>query len=532
MYRTPDPGSRRAALIAKLVAIPLLVVVVAMQQASIYLAPMLEERSGPAVEAPGMDDQGLLVARIFLKVARAWPAIGGQGEPLRSLDSLWQDEAATPTGAEPNDWRAAMDARVNELRAALIAGESAGATAAVERLAELRERLVHDSTALATLGSVEEDRDEPEELERATQVIGVLHADVELFTRHFQVVGEQEATAEDSAPGEASGADPAIDEAAWDALIERHGWFAELARVSGRPAGDPDRAALLAGGRALLGLILLLCTILVVVAIGGLSASIWLIVMLATRRLRFWFVPPLTGGSVYLEVVAAFILAFLGTQVMAVGLGAVPALADYMVEVALAIQWLVLIVVFWPLLRGVSLNQWRRDLGLIAPRGLLREIGAGFVGYLAGLPLLVAAGVLGVVLKQLQDTLFKDQIPYTTGGNPVLEMISDGGVWQIVLLVTLATVWAPLVEEVVFRGCLFRHLRGRLGFLLAAPLSALAFGLMHQYELVLLGPVLALGVTFAFIREWRGSLIGAIVMHALHNGTLMFFFISIVRLSE
>ena len=54
---------------------------------------------------------------------------------------------------------------------------------------------------------------------------------------------------------------------------------------------------------------------------------------------------------------------------------------------------------------------------------------------------------------------------------------------------------------------------------------------MHGYELVLLGPVIALGFTFAFMREWRGSLGGAIVIHVLHNASVLALLISMTRLS-
>lgn len=527
--RSPDPGSRTASLVAKFIAIPLFLVVVALQQASIYLIAPTAATQAPVV-APGPDDQGLLVARLMLKISGAWPALAQGGEPLNSLDALWSDASATPTG-DAQDWAAAREARINELRAAIVAAEmdrrAALVTAevkppddAITRLDTLEARLTADEAELARRAAGRAGEEQPSEDEAlALEATPLLRHDSELLRRHFQSIGTDSQQAIGPDDGE------------WKTLTERHGWFADLARVVGRPDTDPERVALFKGGSALLWMILAACALIGVLAVGALSASIWMIVMLSTRRLRFWFVPPLPGGSVYIEVVAAFIVAFLGTQLLGAALAAVPALKDHQTEVAMGIQWLVLLVVFWPLFRGVSVGQWRRDLGLIAPCGVLREMGAGAVGYLAGLPLLVVAGVLGVVLKQLQDNLLHDVIPPTEGGNPVMEMVSQGGIWQVVMLVALATIWAPIVEETVFRGCLFRHLRSRVGFLIAAPMSAMAFGLMHQYEIVLLGPVLALGVIFAFVREWRGSLIGAITMHALHNGTVLLFVIAIVKLS-
>lgn len=608
----PDPGSRTGRIVALLVGLPLLVLVVILQQTAIYMAPPAATAPEAAVTAPGPDDQALLVTRLMLKMNRAWPAMSSSGEPLNSLDALWTGDSGTPVMADERDWQAAMDARIVELRAATVAGETAGPSAALLRLETLDVRLTNDADALekiwdgADLGeepdwasaddifrpaareagapesespdaaanpdaALEEDAspataggqapvvpatpDLTATLNRSAKVIQTLRVDVALLKRHYtalvRAANRAAGVPVPQSPGASSPALPPaaalvpgpvarlivpgftspLDDEAWAALGERHGWFAELARIAATPDDNAERAEMFRNGGALLAVILAAAVVLGSVALASLCACIWLIVMLATGRIRFWFVPPAPGGSVYLETVAVFIVLFLGTQILATAVASVPSLANYATEVSMAMQWLVLLAIFWPLLRGVDVKRWRRDLGLIAPRGVMREVGAGCLAYLASLPMLVAAGVLGVVLKAIQDDLLKDHISPTTGGNPVFEMVSQGGALQLILLFTLATIWAPIVEETVFRGCLFRHMRSRVGFLIAAPASALAFGLMHQYEIVLLGPVLALGVMFAFMREWRGSLVGPIVMHALHNGTVLFFIITLLRLS-
>ena len=53
----------------------------------------------------------------------------------------------------------------------------------------------------------------------------------------------------------------------------------------------------------------------------------------------------------------------------------------------------------------------------------------------------------------------------------------------------------------------------------AALVSALMFGLMHGYNILLLGPVITLGFVFALMREWRGSLICTMTAHFMHNAT-------------
>ena len=79
----------------------------------------------------------------------------------------------------------------------------------------------------------------------------------------------------------------------------------------------------------------------------------------------------------------------------------------------------------------------------------------------------------------------------------------------------------PPVEETIFRGALYRHLRGRVGVLGAAALSAVVFGLLHSYEVFALLPVVTIGFAFALIREWRGSIVGTVTAHAFHNGTVL-----------
>jgi membrane protease YdiL (CAAX protease family) len=115
--------------------------------------------------------------------------------------------------------------------------------------------------------------------------------------------------------------------------------------------------------------------------------------------------------------------------------------------------------------------------------------------------------------------------------NPVVDIVTSGDAMTLVLLYSLVSIWAPVVEESIFRGALFRHLRSRMGVIAAAVASALLFGVMHGYEWMLLSPVIALGLIFAMMRDQRGSLIAPVVMHALHNGILMACMLVVLKLS-
>jgi membrane protease YdiL (CAAX protease family) len=83
-------------------------------------------------------------------------------------------------------------------------------------------------------------------------------------------------------------------------------------------------------------------------------------------------------------------------------------------------------------------------------------------------------------------------------------------------MVALATVIAPLTEELVFRAGLFRFLRSRLPRGLALIIPAVVFALLHG-NLVAVVPLCALGAFFAIAYEQTGRISVPIIAHALFN---------------
>ena len=319
-----------------------------------------------------------------------------------------------------------------------------------------------------------------------------------------------------------------------DAFVDRNGWFGKLGRALGLPASDPSKASLVRGGGLIVLAIVMFGVVLVVMCIGSLIASIMMLVRYSQGQLRRAFVAPAVGGSVWLETAAVFVLAFLmlklGVTALAIVMTPAGGTPPHWVQTApLVLQWLVLLSIFWPLVRGMAWTEYRRQIGLHSGLGFWREVGAGIWGYLAGLPLLaIAMGitVLIVVIKGALSTVPEGAAPEQPG-NPIVDLLSVAGPFEMVMFFLLATVWAPLTEEIVFRGALFRHIRSRVALWLAAPITALVFGMMHGYDALLLLPVITIGFIFAFVREWRASLVGPITAHALHNGTLLVFAIAL-----
>jgi membrane protease YdiL (CAAX protease family) len=94
--------------------------------------------------------------------------------------------------------------------------------------------------------------------------------------------------------------------------------------------------------------------------------------------------------------------------------------------------------------------------------------------------------------------------------------ISHHSVGAIVLAGFVASVGAPVAEEVFFRGFLYRSLRNRLSILPACLLSATMFGLLHtQYPLAVRPVLVFFGVITCLLYERTGSLLPGIALHCI-----------------
>ncbi|MDX2115152.1 MAG: type II CAAX endopeptidase family protein [Planctomycetota bacterium] len=308
------------------------------------------------------------------------------------------------------------------------------------------------------------------------------------------------------------GADAPLDAAARARLVERHGWFAQVALSFGGDASDPFRKAMRAAGVRSVIAVSVAAVAIVLAGLAGLVLFIVMLVLLAQGRLTSGFkrsagplrsMPPGLRG-VFLETFALFMIVFLGASLAAGPLSDLTGL-----PLRTPILWSVLLVAFWPLVRGAGADAWRAGLGWHSGRGVMRELAAGVVGYIAGLPLLGVGVCITLVLTVL-----------TRGdaAHPVAGEFGGQSFWGTLELLLLLTVWAPVVEETFFRGALLAHLRRRWALPLAAVVSAVLFAIIHPQGVLGVPVVGAIGVNLALIREWRGSLLACMAGHALNNG--------------
>lgn len=106
--------------------------------------------------------------------------------------------------------------------------------------------------------------------------------------------------------------------------------------------------------------------------------------------------------------------------------------------------------------------------------------------------------------------------------NPVTEILTSGVTApELIWVLLVLCVMVPVAEEMFFRGFVYRGLRARWGVLAGALASAAFFGVVHL-EVVHFLPIFVLGIALAYTFERTGSLIPAIVIHALNNVVAVF----------
>jgi membrane protease YdiL (CAAX protease family) len=292
---------------------------------------------------------------------------------------------------------------------------------------------------------------------------------------------------------------------------DRYGWSGTLALSWQLPADDPlRRQAITPALRTFVTMVAAVVGVVALVAIG-LGLLILAIVWARKGRLTTALEMPSFDPGLLVQAFAVYLVWFLVASLLQGLLGG--ARGPWSPWIVLA--GLAPLAIFYPILRGVRTGELRRAVGWNAGRGLFREIGAGITGYVAGLPIVVVGFFLTWLLSRILAT---------QPSHPAVEMISREP-WKILLLLGLAVVYAPIVEELLFRGALYGGTRSTRGIIVSSLIVSAVFAAMHPRGIAGIPVLMSIAVVFALMREWRGSLIAPIVAHAINNGTIIGFLI-------
>jgi membrane protease YdiL (CAAX protease family) len=390
------------------------------------------------------------------------------------------------------------------LRFVVLAGEFKGPDEARQQLRQLNERYRQQCGA------------PPDEDARTAQLLD-----------HLYRLRQQQPSALSSLPAEER-----------QELRQRLGWFGELALT---PADDSDAAeraavlapayrtvyALVSGGVGMLGLALL-----------GLVLLVTLFVLWFLHRLPGGLTTGVPHGGIYAETFAVYMLVFLGLS----------AAGHYGIQWSglkhgtIALSGLAALgslgALVWPMLRGVPWRQVRRDIGWIKGRRPWLEPLFGVGCYALSLPLLFIALGIVLLLTRLRDQLGwgpEEFGPSNAPAHPIVLWVSNAGWWVWLEVLFVAAVVAPLVEETMFRGVLYRHLREASSRLRSASsvfvsvlITSFLFAVIHPQGVLAVPALMALALAFALMREWRVTLIPAMVAHSVNNtvATVLLFLMS------
>lgn len=214
---------------------------------------------------------------------------------------------------------------------------------------------------------------------------------------------------------------------------------------------------------------------------------------------------PLSEFFLFLLVVAMG--GFLGSALAGFFLGASPAADTRAVLVSAGFQL--------GLLAGVAAYHCgvaRRPLRFAVTRA---DLTAGGITFLIALPLVTGATFASVyLLKACGLPAEKQELVdlFLHAKSPVV----------VIALIALATLVAPVAEELLFRAGFFRYLRTRIPHWAALLLPGALFGFLHVNWVNLDGlasllPLVVLAVIFSLAYERTGRIGTAIVAHALFN---------------
>ena len=286
-------------------------------------------------------------------------------------------------------------------------------------------------------------------------------------------------------------------------------WFTDTlvrriaARIGDAQARAQAEAATLARGRALLLRARSLMAISLALLAAGALAIVWMLARRRSPRVARAPLPPIWG---FADGYALFVRGLGAPQAIALvafivlrresGFGTVLGMAADL-------------PLFWWVIHYLR----RRDTSMRATFGLVPRRD-GWAPLLGATLALIAVALVSDTLIDVVSRLLHLKTHWTDG---FTEELLWAGRRRVVLSIIDATAWAPVVEEILFRGLLYATLRTRIGVAESALLSAIIFTLPHGYSIAGSASVLVSGLLWAVAYERTRSLLPGLFAHAVNN---------------
>ena len=142
----------------------------------------------------------------------------------------------------------------------------------------------------------------------------------------------------------------------------------------------------------------------------------------------------------------------------------------------------------------------------------------GFIGFFLALIGQMAAGMLEAALFGIEP------------GSENTALLSDIAKVAPIIIVSMV-IFAPILEEVIFRRVLFGGLYQKTNFIIAALVSAIVFAAVHgelQHLLIYMAPALV----FSYIYYRTKRLLAPIIAHLLMNGFVVIIQLNIEKIEQ
>ncbi|MEE2907685.1 MAG: type II CAAX endopeptidase family protein [Planctomycetota bacterium] len=378
-------------------------------------------------------------------------------------------------------------------RAAVLAGVLLGPDQAVESLHRLRASAASAGHPLT-------------EVQRKTDAV---------LLQVFTDEGSHSSHDRSTVQGTLSGAERSL-------LKQQLGWFGELTIARTQPDAKVLWTKFQSDAMSLLVVLLSIFFGGILLGLLGLAGLVVGLVLALKGRLRG--LPSSHSPGLFIETFAVWLVTFLV-------LSELVAFLQFGLFGAIVIFFVSLVALAWLPIRGMSFSQALGEIGLTWGRGFWREIGSGFAGFLMMLPILLVGVTCTLLLVKLAEYFGSNEEGFRSDAgpaHPIFAVFVDASVLDVVVVFLAASVAAPIVEEVAFRGLLYRHLRDGsrrwlpwLSIAFAALLSGFIFAAIHPQGWMAIPALGSIGVALALAREWRSSLVAPMVMHGLQNGLVM-----------
>jgi uncharacterized protein len=170
--------------------------------------------------------------------------------------------------------------------------------------------------------------------------------------------------------------------------------------------------------------------------------------------------------------------------------------------------------------RNVAWKIWRRSDRAF----FIQDIGFAFLSFIIAFPIVIFINeTLDLILSRLFHIVeLPDQLAVR-----FLKMTFEYPRYFFLSLVSI-TVFAPMLEEVLFRGFLQSFIRQHLGMKSAILITSLCFSFFHyspeqgMSNISIIGSLFPLALFLGYVYEKQGSLFASMVLHACFNSISVF----------